>query len=132
MLQKTTFQSWISFNNTFLFGIVRGPIRSEFLLKSPVQCTVQRNSSILVTAQNRTHVLYTFLLRMTDTMSYQNTDLSSWDTLCMCVFCSIFNILEKCFSKFVFLMKYVLFYIKLPFYDELLVRESTGSDKHKS
>jgi hypothetical protein len=26
--------------------------------------------------------IYTFLLRMTDTMTSQNIDLSSWDTLC--------------------------------------------------
>jgi hypothetical protein len=36
--------------------------------------------------QIRTHVhiyVYTFLLRMTDTMTFQNTDLSSWDILYM-------------------------------------------------
>jgi hypothetical protein len=46
------------------------------------QCTVQWNSSISETVRNRTRVhIYTFLLRMTDTMTSQNIKLSSWDTL---------------------------------------------------
>jgi hypothetical protein len=42
-------------------------------------CTV--NSSISETVRNRTHVQYTFLLRMTDSVTSQNIDLSSWDTM---------------------------------------------------
>jgi hypothetical protein len=41
-----------------------------------VQCTVQWNSSISETVQNRTHIHIQFLFRMTD-----NIDLSSWDNL---------------------------------------------------
>jgi hypothetical protein len=48
---------------------------------SSVQCTEQWNSSISETVRNRTHVHLHFLLRMTDTMTAQNIDLSSWDTL---------------------------------------------------
>jgi hypothetical protein len=47
-----------------------------------VQCTVQWNSSISETVPNRTHVHIHFLLRMTDTMTSQNIDLSS-GTLCI-------------------------------------------------
>jgi hypothetical protein len=36
---------------------------------------------ILETVRNRTHVYINFFLRMTDTMTSQNTDLSSWDAL---------------------------------------------------
>jgi hypothetical protein len=45
--------------------------------------TIQWNSSISEIVRNRTHVhiVYTFLLRMTDTMTSQNNDFSSWDTL---------------------------------------------------
>jgi hypothetical protein len=39
--------------------------------------SVQWNSSISETVRNRTHV---YTLRMTDTMTPQNIDLSSWDT----------------------------------------------------
>jgi hypothetical protein len=39
-------------------------------------------SSISETFRNKTHVyIHTFLLRMTDTVTYQNIDLSSWDML---------------------------------------------------
>ena len=42
---------------------------------------VHSNSSISETDRNTTHVNITFLLRMTDTMTSQNIDLSSLDTL---------------------------------------------------
>jgi hypothetical protein len=36
------------------------------------------------TGPHRTHVhIHYFLLRMTDTMTSQNIDLTSWDTLCI-------------------------------------------------
>jgi hypothetical protein len=41
----------------------------------------QWNSSISETVRNRKHVHIHFFLRMTDTMTSQNIDLSSWDTL---------------------------------------------------
>jgi hypothetical protein len=47
-----------------------------------IQNTVLWSSSILETVGNRT-CTYTVLLRMTDTMTSQNIDLSSWDTLYM-------------------------------------------------
>ena len=49
----------------------------------PSQTTIQSNGSISETVRNRTHVhtKFFFLLRMTDTMTSQNIDLSSWDTL---------------------------------------------------
>jgi hypothetical protein len=31
--------------------------------------------------------IYAFLLRVTDAMTSQNIDLSSWDTLCVCSVC---------------------------------------------
>jgi hypothetical protein len=47
-----------------------------------IQTTVQWNSSISETVRNRTHVhIHFFLLRINDTMTSQNIDLSSWDTL---------------------------------------------------
>jgi len=48
-----------------------------------IQTPVQWNSSISETVRNRTHVRMHFLLRMTDTMTSQNIDISSWDTLYM-------------------------------------------------
>jgi hypothetical protein len=36
---------------------------------------------ILETVRNRTHVHINFFLRMTDTMTYQNIDILSWNTL---------------------------------------------------
>jgi hypothetical protein len=47
---------------------------------SQVQTTIQGKSSISETVPNRMYI-YTFLLRMTDTMTSQNIDLSSWDIL---------------------------------------------------
>jgi hypothetical protein len=44
---------------------------------SSVQYTVQWNSSVLEIIQNRT-CAYTFLLRMANTMTSQNIDISSW------------------------------------------------------
>jgi hypothetical protein len=44
-----------------------------------VQCTVQWNSSISETVRNRTHV------RMTDTLTSQNIDISSWDIKYICM-----------------------------------------------
>jgi hypothetical protein len=49
----------------------------------PSQTTIHSNGSISETVRNRTHVHIKFLLRMTDTMTSQNIDLSSWDTLYM-------------------------------------------------
>jgi hypothetical protein len=44
--------------------------------------SVQWNSAISETVQNRTHVhIHFFFLRMADTVTSQNTELSSWDTL---------------------------------------------------
>jgi hypothetical protein len=43
--------------------------------------SVQWNSSISETVRNRTHVHIIFLLRMTDTVTSQNIDLASLDTL---------------------------------------------------
>ena len=51
----------------------------------PSQTTIQSKVSISETVRNRTHVHIKFLLRMTDTMTSQNIDLTSWDTLYMCV-----------------------------------------------
>jgi hypothetical protein len=42
---------------------------------------IQSNGCISETVRNRTHVHITFLLRMTDTMTSQNIDLLSCDTL---------------------------------------------------
>jgi hypothetical protein len=51
---------------------------------SSVQCTVQWNSSISETVRNKTHVYIQFLLRMTDTMTSQNIDLT-YGTSCISV-----------------------------------------------
>jgi hypothetical protein len=48
---------------------------------SSVQCTVLWNSSTSGTVQNRTHAPLHFLLGMTDTVTSQNTDFSSCNTL---------------------------------------------------
>jgi hypothetical protein len=45
------------------------------------QTTILSNGSISETVRNRTHVHIKFLFRMTDIMTSQNIDLSSWDTL---------------------------------------------------
>jgi hypothetical protein len=50
-------------------------------LDVPLCGTVQWSGSILENVENRTYVHIYFLLRMTDTMTSQNTDLSSWDIL---------------------------------------------------
>ena len=47
----------------------------------PGQTTIQSNGSISETVRNRTHVHIKFLLRMTDTITSQNIDLSLWGTL---------------------------------------------------
>ena len=47
----------------------------------PNQTTLESNGSISETIRNRTHVHIKFLLRMTDTMTSQNIDISFWDTL---------------------------------------------------
>jgi hypothetical protein len=48
----------------------------------PSQTTIQSNGSFSETVRNRTHV-HIFFLRMTDTITSQNINLSSWDTLYM-------------------------------------------------
>jgi hypothetical protein len=44
---------------------------------TPSQTTIQSNGSISETVRNRTHVLIKILLRMTDTMAFQNIVLPS-------------------------------------------------------
>jgi hypothetical protein len=56
-----------------------------------VQCTVQSNSCISETVQNRTHVHTNFLFRMTATMTSKNNDLSSWNTLHSSTFFHLFQ-----------------------------------------
>jgi hypothetical protein len=51
-----------------------------------VQCSVLYSEISLIsqTVRNRTHVhMQLFLLRMTVTVTSQNIDVSSWDTLCL-------------------------------------------------
>jgi hypothetical protein len=47
----------------------------------PSQTAIQSNGSILETVLNRSHVHIKILPRMTNTMTSQNIDLPSWDTL---------------------------------------------------
>jgi hypothetical protein len=47
-------------------------------IASQIQNTARKTSE---TVRNRTHIHINFFLRMTDTMTSQNIDLSSWDTL---------------------------------------------------
>jgi hypothetical protein len=39
--------------------------------------------------------IYTFLLRMTDTMSSKNTDISSWDTRFLRIYCNKFPLFSR-------------------------------------
>jgi hypothetical protein len=54
-----------------------------------VQCTVQRNSSISETVLNRTHVYIQFLLRITDTVTFQNTYLPFLLGPSVCMYVSV-------------------------------------------
>ena len=49
----------------------------------PSQTTIQSNDSISETVRKSHMFVESFLLRMADTMTSQNIDLSSWDTLYM-------------------------------------------------
>jgi len=49
-------------------------------------CGLHSIGSISETVRNRTHVHTKFFLRMTDTITSQNIDLSSWDTLYICIY----------------------------------------------
>jgi hypothetical protein len=52
-----------------------------------VQCTVYNEIAAFRKPFGKGHVyIFNLLLRMTDTMTSQNIDLSSWDTLNICVF----------------------------------------------
>jgi hypothetical protein len=59
-----------SWNPKALRGLYRDNFTFTIYLISPSE-----------TARNRTLYIYTFLLRVTDTMTSQNIDLFSWDTL---------------------------------------------------
>jgi hypothetical protein len=55
--------------NIIFLGIIHRPV------------CISKQYSEITPSRNRTHVYIKFLLRMTDTMTFQNIDLSSWDVL---------------------------------------------------
>jgi hypothetical protein len=73
------FTSIIHFENSAVNINARCNSYEDTACCSSVQC----NTSISETIQNRTHVHIHFLFRMADTMTSQNIDLSSWDTDCV-------------------------------------------------
>jgi hypothetical protein len=61
-----------------MFQTVRITAGGKENIARQIQNTVRQISE---TVRNRTHVHSNFFLRMTDTMTSQNIDLSPWDTL---------------------------------------------------